>query len=124
MVGNSFASKKKSMFTEGKNRSLSQTMRQHVSLWEASNQSPREYCEGKDFTVHKLNYWRYKIRKEKRGKPGVSGGFTRVEPLASSAAASQGPNSSAMPSLEVTLSNGNRFVFYEDPSKDLLKIFL
>lgn len=43
-------------------------MGQHVSLWEASNQSISEYCVDKDFTVYKLNYWRYKTPKEQKVK--------------------------------------------------------
>jgi hypothetical protein len=107
------------MSTEEKNTSLSQAMRQHISLWEASNQSIREYCADKDFTMHKLNYWRYKLQKEQKGNTATLVGFTRVVPEVSPAVASQD-----IPTLEVSLSNGNRLVFYQDISRDLLKIFL
>ena len=112
------------MSTGEQNTDLAKKMCQQVALFEAGKLTPREYCQGKDYTIHKFNYWRYKIQKEKSSKPGVSGGFTRVEPAAASPADSMTPACSAIPSLEVTLSNGNRLVFYQDFSKELLKIFL
>ena len=112
------------MSTGEQNTDLAKKMSQQVALFEASKLTPREYCQGKDYTIHKFNYWRYKMQKEKRSKPGVSGGFTRVELAAASVADSMTPTCSAIPSLEVSLSNGNRLVFYQDFSKELLKIFL
>lgn len=111
------------MFMEEQNTGLAKEMRQHIELWKASKMNPREYCVGKDFTVDKFNYWRYKIQKEQKGNHRPSTGFARVAPKANQAA-SPGLITSAIPSLEVNLSNGNRLVFYQDISKDLLKIFL
>ena len=88
------------MSTEEQNTDLARKMSQQVALFEASKLTPREYCQGKDYTIHKFNYWRYKIQKEKRSTPGVSGGFTRVEPAAASPVDSQSPACPAIPSYD------------------------
>jgi hypothetical protein len=56
-------------------------MCEHVRVFETGTQTIHEYCEDKYFTVHKLNYWRYKIQKEKNNKGHhPTRGFTQVKP--------------------------------------------
>jgi hypothetical protein len=104
---------------------VSKVMREEVLLWESSKQSVQQYCKGKYYTVHKLNYWRYKIQREKRSKDQKpSTGFTQVKlkPVAVELPSASPMEGSAL--LEVNLANGNRLVFYSAISAELLKMFL
>lgn len=105
------------------NAKIGREMRQHVASWQASKMSSQAYCADKGFTVHKLYYWFNKVKKEQADTPSTHKGFTRVRPKEVPPAA-PGLSNTALPSLEVSLSNGTRLVFYQAISKDLLNVFL
>jgi hypothetical protein len=111
------------MTKQEQNAKIAEEMRQHVAAWQASKKTSSEYCAIHGLAVHKLYYWLHKIKKEQAGTDGATTGFLRVRPAAVSAAA---PSHSGPlpPSMEVTLPNGIRLVFYHAISKDLLTVFL
>ena len=111
------------MAKKEENSKIAQEMRQHVASWQASKMSSQAYCADKGFTVHKLYYWFNKIKQEQGGTGSTAAGFTRVRPK-EAPSTTQDLSASALPSLEVNLSNGTRLVFYQAISKDLLTIFL
>jgi len=111
------------MAKKEQNAKIAREMRQHVASWQASKMSSQAYCADKDFTVHKLYYWFHKTRKEHSDNSNTAIGFTRVRPK-KEPSVSAGLSKSTLPSLEVHLSNGNRLVFYQSISKDLLNVFL
>jgi hypothetical protein len=111
------------MAKQEQNSKIAREMRQHVASWQASKMSSQAYCADKEFTVHKLYYWFNKVKKEQADRPGTNTGFTRVRPKEIPLVA-PGLSTSTCPSLEVNLSNGTRFVFYQAISKDLLNVFL
>jgi hypothetical protein len=101
---------------------LATLMGEHVASWKASGLTVVQFCADKDFTVHKFNYWRYKIEKEPTKVKTVKGGFVRLRvkeeaPPVRTAAR-------ILPSVEVCLANGTRIAFYDTISRDLLKAFL
>jgi hypothetical protein len=103
---------------------IAQEMRQHISSWQASNKTSREYCTDNGLAVHKLYYWLNKIKKSQPVMDdNPPAGFLRVRPKAVPST-SQSQSSSILPSLEANLSNGTRLVFYHAISKDLLNLFL
>ena len=111
------------MAKKEQNEKIAREMHQHVNTWQASKMSAEGYCADKELGVHKLYYWFNKIKKEQADTPGTNTGFTRVRPKEIPPAAQDLPTS-ALPSLEVNLSNGTRLVFYQAISKDLLNVFL
>lgn len=111
------------MAKKEQNAKIAREMRQHVASWQASKLSSQAYCADKDFTVHKLYYWFHKTRNEQSDTRSTATGFTRVRPKREPSV-SAGLSQPTLPSLEVHLSNGNRLVFYQAISKDLLTVLL
>jgi len=101
---------------------LAAQMGEHVANWKDSGLTPVQFCADKDFTVHKFNYWRYKIEKEDTKVKTVKGGFVRLQ-VKEDAAPVRTP-ARALPSVEVCLANGTRIAFYDTISTDLLKAFV
>jgi hypothetical protein len=103
---------------------IAQEMRQHVVSLQNGKMSIREYCAANGLAEHKLYYWLNKIKREQAGMAdGSTTGFFRFRPDELSSAL-QSPGASIPPSMEVSLSNGTRLVFYQAISKDLLNVFL
>src|ERR1022692_83474 len=107
------------MTKKEQNAKVGLEMRQHITSWQNSKMSLRDYCSDKGLAVHKLYYWLNKSKKERPLMAGTSGGFLRVRPKAV-APASQNHADSTRPSMEVNLPNGTRLVFYHAISNDLL----
>jgi hypothetical protein len=106
------------------NEKIAKEMRQHVTCFQNGKMSCREYCSANGLAEHKLYYWLNKIKKEQVGMvAGTTTGFLRVRPDELSSAL-QSPSASIPPSMEVSLSNGTRLVFYQAISKELLMVFL
>jgi hypothetical protein len=111
------------MTKKEQNAKIAEEMRQHVASWQASKKTSSEYCADHGLAVHKLYYWLHKIKKEEAGRDGAATGFLRVRPVEIPAVAPS--HSSSIPaSMEVSLPNGTRLVFYHAISKDLLNLFL
>jgi hypothetical protein len=111
------------MTKKEQNAKTAREMRQHVTAWQASKKTSREYCAGHGLAVHKLYYWLHKIKKEQAGMDGTTTGFLRVRPAEVSVASPS--HSGTLPaSMEVNLPNGIRLAFYQAISKDLLTVFL
>jgi hypothetical protein len=102
---------------------IAQEMRQHISSWQTSKKTSREYCSDNGLAVHKLYYWLNKLKKNKPVIGNTASNFLRVRPKAVPSV-SQSPTDSIPPCMEANLSNGTRLVFYHAISKDLLNLFL
>ena len=111
------------MTKKEQNAKIAREMRQHVSSWQASKMTSREYCTNNGLPQHKIYYWLNKIKKEQAGMDGTATGFLQVGPKAVLSTA-QNYSGSTLPSVEVNLSNGTRLVFFQAISKDLLTVFL
>src|SRR5580658_9225260 len=111
------------MTKKEKDAKIGQEMRQHVSAWQTSKKTSREYCADNGLAVHKLYYWLNKIKKNQPGLDSTGPGFLSVRPKAVPRG-SQSQSSSMLPSMEASLANGTRLVFYHAISKDLLNLFL
>jgi len=111
------------MTKKEQNAKVALEMRQHITCWQNSKMSSRDYCSDNGLAVHKLYYWLNKIKKEQPIMDGTAGGFLRVRPKAVPTA-SQSHADSILPSMEVNLPNGTRLVFYHAISNDLLHLFL
>jgi len=111
------------MTKKEQNAKVGLEMRQHVASWQNSKMTSRDYCSKNGLAVPKFYYWLSKIKKEQPLLAGTSGGFLRVRPKAVPSAF-QSQTKSAPPSLEVSLPNGTRLVFYHAISNDLINLFL
>jgi len=111
------------MTKKEQNAKIALEMRQHVTSWQTSKMSSREYCSDNGLAVHRLYYWLNKIKKEQPVMDSAAAGFLRVRPKAVPSA-SQSHADSILPSMEVNLPNGSRLVFYHAISNDLLNLFL
>ena len=111
------------MTNKEKNAKIAQEMRQHITSWQNSKMSSREYCSDKGLAVHKLYYWLNKIKKEQPLMDSTAGGFLRVRPKAVPSTP-QIHADTTRPSMEVSLPNGTRIVFYHAISNDLVNLFL
>ena len=111
------------MTKKEKNVRVALEMRHHITSWQNSKMSPRDYCSDKGLAVHKLYYWLNKIKKEQPLMDGTAGGFLQVRPKAVPTA-SKSHADSLVPSMEANLPNGTRLVFYQAVSNDLLSLFL
>lgn len=58
---------------------------QHVTAWQASEQSGAAYCREHDLVYHRFCYWRQKFVSSQRAEPVSSTGFARVLPAPNSA---------------------------------------
>lgn len=112
-----------SMTKNEKNAKVDLEMREHITSWQNSKMSSRDYCSDKGLTVHKLYYWLNKIKKEQPLLDGTADSFLRVRPKAVPTASPHHADS-IVPSMEVNLPNGTRLVFYHAISNDLLNLFL
>jgi hypothetical protein len=110
------------MINTKRDSALATMMGEHVASWKDSGLTPVQYCADKDFTVHKFNYWRYKIEKEPTGVTSSKGGFVRLR--VKEDVPSVPVTARTLPSVEVCLANGTRIAFYDTISRDLLKAFV
>jgi hypothetical protein len=111
------------MTKKEQNAKIGLEMRRHITSWQNSKMSSREYCSDNGLAVHKLYYWLNKIKKEQPLMDSAAGSFLRVRPKAVPSA-SQIHADSTRPSMEVNLPNGTRLVFYHAISNDLVNLFL
>jgi len=96
--------------------SLSEYMHSEVSAYLASNLPIRQFCEGKPYTFHKLNYWVLKIRKAENGDQSSPGsGFSAIK-------VSNDRSSTAH--ADIIYPNGIRIAIYQPLSASLLKSLL
>ncbi len=97
--------------------SLYEQMSEHVQFWKQQKVGRKLYCQQNGLSIHKFNYWVLKLIKEKRGSAVArTKGFTKIpQPVAVSTAG---------PSFQVELPNGNRINFYGSLTPELYKIFL
>lgn len=111
------------MISQEQSKELSGQMREHMILWKESGLTAGQYCSEMGITLGKFQYWRSKIEREDSAEDTSKGGFVRLqikeEDLSMVSCGDQ-----VAPSVEITLSNGTRFTFYEAITQDLLKLFL
>ena len=54
---------------------------QHITAWQASEQSGAAFCRGQNLSYHRFCYWRQKLAPSQRtGAAPSSSGFARVVP--------------------------------------------
>lgn len=98
---------------------LDQQMRKEVAAFQSSGLAITQFCQDKPYTLHKLNYWVMKIKKEEAGLAGSSiKGFSTLRPGNNAGSAIH------LPSADILYPNGIRISIYERVTAVLLKSLL
>lgn len=99
---------------------LDQQMRKEVAAFKSSGHPIAQFCQDKSYTLHKLNYWVIKVKREESGQPATSStkGFSTLKP-----GNIAGPTLST-PSAEIVYPNGMRVALYESVTANFLKSLL
>lgn len=109
------------MATKEQKAANAETMCRHIISYKASGLSILRYCKNKEISVHRFNYWFYR-RKKRQGASAERKGFSRVKPVCDQP--SVPPRISRQPTVEVTLPNGTRVIFFEPQPLELFKSLL
>lgn len=93
---------------------LKQDMFDHISQWQQSALSQKQYCRQNNMSYHIFHYW-YKRYRDEHGSDHQFSSFIPVNVQSSS---------SSGPVIEVLLVNGTRLLFHQPVSSDYLKAII
>ena len=97
---------------QSKQAEVSAFMRSEVEAFYSSGKSVRDFCVGKPYTFHKLNYWKLKVNREQNNT-----GFIPLKPLCPTEVT---PAARA----EIICPNGIRINIYEPVTSSFIKSLL
>ncbi|MBD0294813.1 MAG: hypothetical protein ICV84_06375 [Flavisolibacter sp.] len=86
-----------------------------IEEWKQSGLSQQAFCRGQHLRYHQFHYW-YKVYRDQKGEQ--AGRKPSFVPVRLYRVAGAGPL------LELIHAGGNRLLFYQEPSVDLLKALL
>lgn len=95
-------------------------MRKEVAAFKASGLLIAQFCQDKSYTLHKLNYWVIKVKREEFGLPANSStkGFSTLKP------GNNIGSTNSQPSADIVYPNGMRVSIYQQVTAAFLKSLL
>jgi hypothetical protein len=93
---------------------LKQDMFDHISQWQQSALSQKQYCRQNNMPYHMFHYW-YKRYRDEHGSNHQSSSFIPVNIQASTSSGA---------AIEVLLVDGTRLLFHGHVSSDYLKAII